>query len=210
MRPPTILALSGLLALALAAHLAAERKGSVLGMWLTKPIASACFVLLAIPPVDPWLFAAILLSFVGDVLLIPKDARVFRAGIVAFLVAHLAFVAAFAARGIHWAYAAGALVPLALLAWVIARWILPTVPAALKPAVIAYIVVITTMVAAAVGAVAAGADPLLLVAAIAFYLNDILVARDRFVTKDWRNRLVGLPLYYGAMVLFALQASASG
>lgn len=67
--------------------------------------------------------------------------------------------------------------------------------------------VISAMVAAAAGAVGAGASPWLLGAALAFYGNDILVARDRFVVRDWRHRLVGLPLYYGSMAAFALIAS---
>jgi len=202
--------LVGVLAVALAGYLAAERRASSFWMWVTKPLASACFVMIALPPLDPWLFAALVLSFAGDLLLIPREPRVFRAGILVFLLAHLAFVGAFAAEGIAWDYAALALVPLGLIAWRVATWILPTVGADLKPAVIAYMVVITGMVAAAVGAVAAGAAPLLLPAAIGFYANDILVARDRFIKKDWTNRLVGLPLYYVAMVLFALSTTASG
>jgi uncharacterized membrane protein YhhN len=44
----------------------------------------------------------------------------------------------------------------------------------------------------------------LLRAAVLFYLSDITVARDRFVTGPrFLNRLVGLPLYYSAQFLFA-------
>jgi hypothetical protein len=41
-------------------------------------------------------------------------------------------------------------------------------------------------------------------AAVAFYLSDVSVARDRFVAPGFGNRIWGLPLYYGAQVLFAL------
>jgi len=44
----------------------------------------------------------------------------------------------------------------------------------------------------------------LAVAALAFWTNDLLVARDRFVTSRPWHRAVGLPLYYAAMVAFAL------
>lgn len=201
--------LGGLLALALAGYIVAERRGSAPGMWATKPLASACFLLIALPPVDRWLIGALALSFVGDLLLIPRAPRVFRAGILVFLIAHLAFIAAFAARGFASWWTVLSLAILSLAAWAVARRLLPRVDRALKAAVLAYVVVITMMVAAAAGAVANGAPPLLLGAALAFYANDLLVARDRFLQKDWRNRLVGLPLYYGAMVLFAVVASGS-
>jgi hypothetical protein len=41
-------------------------------------------------------------------------------------------------------------------------------------------------------------------AAVAFYLSDVSVARDRFVAPGFDNRIWGLPLYYGAQLLFAL------
>ena len=36
-----------------------------------------------------------------------------------------------------------------------------------------------------------------------FYLSDIMVARDQFVVNAYINRIVGLPLYYGAQFIFA-------
>ena len=41
-------------------------------------------------------------------------------------------------------------------------------------------------------------------AAVAFYLSDVSVARDRFVAPGFGNRIWGLPLYYAAQLLFAL------
>ena len=38
---------------------------------------------------------------------------------------------------------------------------------------------------------------------LAFYLSDLGVARQRFVSPGLINRFVGLPLYYGAQLLFA-------
>ena len=43
-----------------------------------------------------------------------------------------------------------------------------------------------------------------LVAAVIFYLSDIAVARERFVTSSVTNRLLGLPAYYGAQLLFGV------
>lgn len=180
----------------------AERSSSQRGIWIAKPLASAAFVALGVPVADPWLFVALVLSFLGDLCLVPKDARVFRAGILLFLLAHVAFVGAFLARGPSWPLVAIALAPLSLAAIAVARWILPKAARELKGAVVAYVIVITVMVA-----VAAGSGLMLAVPALMFWTNDILVARDRFVAQSWLNRLAGLPLYYGAMALFALHAS---
>lgn len=45
--------------------------------------------------------------------------------------------------------------------------------------------------------------PVLLVAPLAFFVSDLAVARDRFVEPGFVNRFVGLPLYYGAQIVFA-------
>ena len=42
----------------------------------------------------------------------------------------------------------------------------------------------------------------LLLAAVVFFLSDLCVARDRFVSPGWENRAVGLPLYFGAQLLY--------
>ena len=70
---------------------------------------------------------------------------------------------------------------------------------------LAYVAVITTMVIGgfAVSLRGAGAHGLVTAGAVAFYLSDLAVARDKFVTRDPMNRIVGLPIYYGAQLLFA-------
>jgi uncharacterized membrane protein YhhN len=75
----------------------------------------------------------------------------------------------------------------------------------LQKAVLAYILVISAMVGLACGSVGAGTVPLMAgVAAFAFAISDISVAMDRFVKPDFFWRLWGLPLYYGAQLLFGL------
>lgn len=212
---PLLLALVGLVAVATVALIFAERRDSLAGIWIAKPLASVAFVALGVADGWPddsarrWLVAALVLCLAGDVLLIPREPRVFRLSILTFLAGHLAFLGGFLALGVAWSWAALALVPLVAAAVLVGRWLLPKVQPGLKGAVLAYMVVITAMVAVAAGAVAGGVTPLLLLAATAFWANDILVARDRFAGRDWRNRLYGLPMYYGAMVLFALIASGS-
>jgi uncharacterized membrane protein YhhN len=72
----------------------------------------------------------------------------------------------------------------------------------MRAPVVAYLVVISAMVALAAGSAALG-RPRLLVGAVAFFVSDLSVARDRFVVPGFANRLWGLPLYYGAQLVFA-------
>jgi hypothetical protein len=66
---------------------------------------------------------------------------------------------------------------------------------------------ISAMVSLAAGSFAARPSLLLLTGAIGFYLSDLSVARDRFVAPGFVNRLWGIPLYYGAQLLFAWSVS---
>jgi hypothetical protein len=43
----------------------------------------------------------------------------------------------------------------------------------------------------------------ILVGAVLFYVSDIFEAHDRFVTEQFYNRFIGLPLYYTAQFLLA-------
>jgi uncharacterized membrane protein YhhN len=73
----------------------------------------------------------------------------------------------------------------------------------MKAPVIAYMVVISAMVALSIGTVALLGNALIVVGAVAFYLSDISVARERFVASTWTNRAWGLPLYFGAQLVLA-------
>jgi uncharacterized membrane protein YhhN len=185
-------------------HLLVERRtpgGEPSGpsFWLTKGAASACFVALGvISRAAAPMMIALALAFGGDLLLVPKDARVFRAGIVVFLLAHISLSVAFVLLGDEsWTRVSFAIPLLIVAAFTVARALLPRVPPTLRAAVVAYMIVISGMVALAAGA------GWLVVPALAFYANDLLVARDRFVEKRFWHRAVGLPLYYGAMAAFA-------
>ena len=179
-------------------------------VWVFKPLASAGFVATAVAggawdtSVGQCMTAALLLSAAGDVLLIPKDRRAFLAGLVAFLLGHVLFAVAFAVRGASGQWTALAATVMLVPAAVVGRWLLPRVEGKLKRPVLAYMTVISAMVALAVGSVVQLGGVALLVAAVAFYLSDLSVARDRFVAPGFINRAWGLPLYYGAQILFAL------
>ena len=174
-----------------------------------KPAASACFIAAA------WIAGALesdygaavllglVLSWFGDVFLMGKARAPFLAGLVSFLLGHVAYAAAFVIRGLDLTWALAACLPLLISAAIVSRWLLPKVDGGMRAPVIAYILVISVMVALAAGTVGAHGLPLILVAAVSFYASDLFVARERFVTQSSTNRLVGLPLYYAAQIAFA-------
>lgn len=189
--------------------LVGERSGSRWRGW-AKAGASTGFIATALAAgaldgsYGRWVLVALCLGWVGDVALVSERPGWFRLGLAAFLLSHLAYVAAFTVLGSRAIAAGTAALVLLVPAVGIGRWLLPHVPRRMTVPVVAYIVVITAMVAAASGAASDGAPWPVLPAAAAFYVSDIGVARQRFVAPGFENRVVGLPLYYGAQVLFAL------
>lgn len=194
---------------ALAALLVANWKRHALGVWITKPLASAGFVYAAVAagatatPYGRLILLALALSFAGDVLLIPKASIWFKLGLLSFLLAHLAFGTAFAHRGIEGRTAAAATLVAALLGGGVYRWLAPHLPGKMKIPVAAYIVTIVGMVGLAIATTAFASSRLIPAAAVCFFVSDLSVARDRFVEHGFVNRLWGLPLYYAAQLLFA-------
>jgi uncharacterized membrane protein YhhN len=191
-----------------AATLAGERSGRRRVVYVAKPIASAAFVALgwnAYAPPNPygaWIVAGLVLSLVGDVCLaLPRG---FRPGLVAFLLAHVAYIAGFhtLAAASSWPFLLA--LPFVAASVLVTRWLWPHLGAMRAP-VAAYVAVITVMVWAAASMFRAGAIGWLAPAgALLFYLSDISVARDRFVHRQFANRAWGLPAYYFGQTLLAL------
>ena len=200
-----------LCAVAVVALLVAEYRGSQRGLWLTKPVASAAFLwagLLAGALDDTYgrlVLLGLALCFAGDVLLIPRDRPgVFRAGIFAFLLGHVAYAAAFLTQPLAPAgLVAGGLL-LGVVVWAVLRWLGRSLPADMVWPVRAYLVVISIMATLACGVTAAGGPRAVAVGALAFTASDVSVARDRFVRHEFVNRAWGLPLYYAAQLLIAV------
>jgi uncharacterized membrane protein YhhN len=185
-----------------------ERREARAGIWIFKPLASLGFIAFG------WasganldhaqlLLAALCACALGDVLLIPQDERAFQAGVASFGLGHGLYAAAFAQRGLHVTSTAIAGVLLAALAWRVYRWLAPGVPAQLKPAVGGYCVIITAMVAIAIGTSVVTGDARVAVGAVMFFVSDLSVARDKFVAPGFGNRAWGLPLYYAAQLVLA-------
>lgn len=194
--------------LPLAGLLVAELRGTRSWVIVLKPLASLLFVLcgaLLLPlPERPavLLLVGLVLSLVGDVLLIPKGKQItFLLGLGAFLCAHVAYAFAFVVHGVETTAVLGGALALTLAGVPLARWLFSHVHGAMRPPVAGYVVAITAMVALAIGATADGARMSLAIGAAIFYVSDLCVARERFVTKSMWNGIVGLPLYYVAQVL---------
>jgi uncharacterized membrane protein YhhN len=180
-----------------------------------KLIASTGFVALAIQSGAPasafgrLILAGLLLSWCGDMFLTGQSQAAFLGGLAAFLLAHVAYVAAFVKHGYHRAWTMGAAIPITIIAIIVWVWLEPHTPNNLSIPVRAYIVVISVMVIFAVGARGLGGSLFILAGAILFYLSDLSVASLRLVQVDYPIYIIGLPLYYAGQVCFALSVSQS-
>lgn len=195
--------------LAVAASLWADRYRESLRR-PAKMVASTGFVLVAaaVGAFDSGygrlVIAALALCWLGDLLLTYN--RLFVPGLAAFLLGHVGFAVAFIVRGVDAGRMGLAVVPLVAVAAVAARWLWPHLSDRIRLPVVAYVVAITAMVLLAGGTDAFDPDWRIPLGAVLFFASDLLVARNRFVVPGWRNRLVGLPLYYGGQLLLAWSA----
>jgi uncharacterized membrane protein YhhN len=155
------------------------------------------------------LLAGLTLSFAGDAFLIGETQHAFLAGLAAFLLAHLAYVMAFAVHGINLRWLAAAALPVVGIAVGIALWLAPHTPPELSLPVRLYTIVISSMVIAAIGTRGKGGSVLILVGALLFFLSDLSVAALRLVQTDFPTYVWGLPLYYASQLCLALSVSQS-
>jgi uncharacterized membrane protein YhhN len=200
-----------LCALAVAGLLVAEHRGSQPGLWLTKPVASAAFIWFGLESgaldttYGQLVLAGLLLCMLGDVLLIPRGRpAIFRAGVFAFLLGHVAYSAAFLTQPMS---IAGLIIGGATLVAIVVsvlRWLGGSLPPDMVVAVRTYMIVIGVMSTLACGVTAAGGPWQVAVGALAFTASDVSVARDRFVRHEFVNRAWGLPLYFAAQLLIAV------
>lgn len=148
---------------------------------------------------------ALMLSWFGDLLLTFASRQAFLGGLVAFLLGHVAYSIAFGTLGVNPFVVGISAVVVATTAVFVWRWLAPHVGEMAAP-VVAYIVAISAMVVLAFGTFGDGATWLIPVGATLFFVSDLFVAKNQFVTPGTVNRVWGLPLYYLAQVLLALSA----
>lgn len=193
--------------------LAAEWRDSRPGVWICKPLAALGFLWAAVSfgaietPYGVWILGGLILSALGDVLLIPRGAKMyFAAGLGAFLLAHVVYAGAFALRGLEVRSMAAAAAPVGAASMLALRYLWPYVQhnaPKLQYPVLIYVAVISTMVVCAAGAAGKTGNVWMLVGAAAFYASDLAVARHRFVAQTFSNKLWGTPLYFGAQLVIA-------
>jgi len=192
--------------------LVAEARENAGLRWLAKPAASLGFIAVALSEgalhggaFGTLILAALVFCAFGDVLLIPRNDRWFLAGMGAFAIGHGVYIAAFLAN-------APQIKPLvfvaAIVMSVVALFVLRTLwgkLGSMKAPVTSYVAIISVMVVASFAASPAqgGYVWILIAGATGFAASDIAVARDQFVSRNFLNRLWGLPLYYGSQLLLA-------
>ncbi|WBY03631.1 lysoplasmalogenase family protein [Ramlibacter tataouinensis] len=155
---------------------------------------------------DGLLVAGLAFSLAGDVLLmLPGN---FIAGLVAFLLAHVAYIALFR-LGVGWLPRPWALAATLGVGAAMYAVLWPGLGPVLKPAVAAYVIVIGLMAAQAIGRAAALKDRASLAVALGsvfFMLSDSLLALNRFHQPLPMAQFWVLSTYYLAQVLIALNA----
>ncbi|MGM9487288.1 lysoplasmalogenase [Ideonella sp. YS5] len=218
-------ALPMLLAAALAAAvlaIAAEPVGQPWLLFTFKPLATALLIAWAWPrgadhPARrAWIRAGLVLSWFGDVALLWPDSG-FLPGLVAFLLAHLAYIAAFShwqRFGVPWWPFAG----YALLAAVILSRLWPGVPSALQLPVLAYVAALACMAAQAAAVAVArrgDADASLarraMLGGALFLVSDATLAFSRFHAAVPMSALWILATYWLAQwaIAASLQSGAN-
>ncbi len=197
-----------LLTLALAAAFGdwvAVQQGNKLLEYVCKPLTMVVLVgtALALDPDDSavrtWFVTALVLSLAGDVfLMLPKDLFVF--GLASFLLGHIAYIVGMHVDGVEGPrFLIGIVLVMALLA-VIGTAILRGVRAGPEPKlagpVVAYMFVISAMVASAIGV----GNVAGIVGAGLFYASDALIAWNRFLRETRHGRLAIMVTYHLAQV----------
>ena len=189
--------------------------GHVAAAAVAKLVASTAFIALALRAgaldslFGRLILAGLGLSWCGDMLLVGSSEAYFLGGLVAFLLAHVAYVSAFVAHGYRRGWVIAAAIPITVIAIAVWTWLEPYTVTNLSIPVRAYIAVISLMVIFAVGTRGAGGSWLIVSGATLFFLSDLSVAAFRIVQTDIATYVVGLPFYYAGQVCLALSVSQS-
>ncbi len=168
--------------------------------YLTKPLTMVVLIATALAldadsdAALAWFLVALVLCLAGDVfLMLPQD--LFVPGLSAFLVGHLAYVGGMVSLDVRLGLLlVGVLVVLVAMA-TLGQRILAAVREAEPPLampVAAYIVVISAMVATAVGT----GRPLAIAGAASFYASDSLIAWNRFIGPTAHARAAVMVTYH--------------
>ena len=202
-----------LLALALAAACfdwVAVHQGQKLLEYVCKPLTLGLLIAcaLALDPEDAtvraWFVVALVLCLLGDVfLMLPQDREGpswFVFGLASFLLGHIAYIVGMHVDGVDGArFLVGIVIVMGLLA-VIGTRVLRGVRAGPDPGlagpVVAYMFVISAMVASAIGV----GQPAMVIGAGLFYASDSLIAWNRFIRETTNSPLTIMVTYHLAQI----------
>jgi uncharacterized membrane protein YhhN len=190
-----------------------EKKENRKGLVPTKGLLSLMFICAALvqphrfPVYSGFLMAGLGLCFLGDVCLALPQKKAFLFGLMSFLLGHVSYIISFfwVSKVNLWMWAGSGTAVVVSAA--VYSWLRPHLDG-MRGAVSLYILVITVMVSGSfmvLADVSLGLPGRIMVftGATSFYFSDIFVARDRFLKKQFVNRLVGLPMYYLGQFLLA-------
>ena len=209
-----------LAAVLLAGLLFFEKRGNRKGVIPTKTTLSLLFVITVIVQPHPvplyyhLLLAGLILCLIGDFFLALPQKVTFLAGLISFLLGHVLYVLAFfsvvSISGLIWPGVAVVL----LVSGSVFLWLRPHL-GGMKVPVFFYVVIISLMVVGAWSllidcGLPAESRIVIFTGALLFYFSDIFVARDRFLKKEFLNRLIGLPVYYAGQFLLAFSVGLIG
>jgi uncharacterized membrane protein YhhN len=179
--------------------------------YVAKPAVMVCLFLwlylsTGLQGVTFWFGAGILFSLAGDVLLMLSLERMFVFGLLAFLLAHIAYLAGFQNElGTVSFWSVLLLAIIAVNAVRLMRRIISAMRAngqdRLVNPVIVYSSVITVMLYAAMTTLSnpawrAGASLLVGLGAFLFYISDLVLAWNKFVSPIQNGRMINIGLYH--------------
>ena len=144
--------------------------------YVCKPATLAVLIVWAAlgPAPSPWMLAALAFSLLGDVLLMLPGDR-FAAGLAAFLVGHVAYLAAFDTPLGRWL--AWTAVIVVATGWVSVPVLAAVRSSRLRPAIVVYGLALAGMTASAI----ASGDRIAAAGGLLFLASDSLLAWGRFV-----------------------------
>jgi len=190
-----------------------EKKKDRIPLIIMKSILSLLFVTTAllqphpVPTYYHYLLIGLIFCLIGDVCLALPHKKAFMGGLAAFLVGHVFYIFGFLSLVpiFHW-IPTGPLIIFVVSAFVF-FWLRPHLRSLLIP-VLLYILVITVMASGAWTVFRAPSFQmsgriLILIGSFCFYFSDVFVALNKFVKEEYRNRLLGLPLYYAGQFMLA-------
>jgi uncharacterized membrane protein YhhN len=190
-----------------------EKNQDRIPLFVVKSGLSLLFVVAAllqshpVPDYYHYLSAGLIFCLIGDACLALPQKKAFMAGLVVFWVGHVLYIFSFSSltQIDHWI--SPWLFVIICMSALIFLWLRPHLKSMLVP-VLFYILVITVMVSGAwavfwKSSFQTSARVFILLGSLCFYFSDVFVARNKFIKEEYRNRLVGLPLYYAGQFMLA-------